>query len=325
MRCAYCFAEDHMQTAIGDHAQTFITLDTFEARLDALDRSGIDEIRLIGGEPTLHPQFPALIERARRRGKHLVVFTHGLISERALAVLEAIPVDACTILVNTNASRHIDGPTPDEQARRRAVLLRLGARALPGFTIDTPGAALDFLLSLALETGCQPKIRLGLAQPILSGRNRYLHPKQYPLVGQPIARFAQAAAQYGITVELDCGFVRCMFSETELEMLHAAGVETAWRCSPILDVGIDGTIMHCFSLGSRVVLRPTDSATATDLRAALADQVRPYRAAGIYKACSSCSFKLTGACTGGCLSATLQRFRASPAPRLVVPEEVLGI
>jgi len=315
MQCACCFAEDHMSN--GNKA--FISLDEFERRLDYVDQSAINEIRLIGGEPTLHPQFDTLIQQAQRRGKHLVVFTHGLLPDRIVSALEAIPPDACTILVNTNATRHSDGPTKAEQTRRQAVLRRLGSRALLGFTIVTPRPELDFLLPLA--QGCQPKIRLGLAQPILGGSNRYLHPKQYPQVGHPIARFAYTAAQHGLTVELDCGFVRCMFSQDDLETLHAAGVDPAWRCNPIVDIGINGEAFHCFPLANQAVVPAAD--LAANLRASLAAKVQPYRVAGIYKECSSCRFKLMGACTGGCLAATLTRFHDTQAARLLVPKEVL--
>src|SRR3989338_1928218 len=89
LKCAYCFAGDYLCAPSDSRAPAFISLDDFEARLDFLDRSGITEIRLIGGEPTLHPRFPELIERARRRAKHILVFSHGLIPERALACLTA--------------------------------------------------------------------------------------------------------------------------------------------------------------------------------------------------------------------------------------------
>ena len=110
LKCPYCFAQDHMRARRAASAPAFISLEAFEARLDFLNRSGIHEIRLIGGEPTLHPRFPELVERARRRGKHIAVFSHGLLSEKALVCLEALSPDECTVLVNMNASRFPNGP-----------------------------------------------------------------------------------------------------------------------------------------------------------------------------------------------------------------------
>ena len=109
-KCPYCFAETFLDAAKSHPRDVFISLEDFERRLDFLDRSGIDEIRLIGGEPTLHPQFTKLIERASARGKHIVVFSHGLLREDVLACLEALPADSCTVLVNMNATRNRNGP-----------------------------------------------------------------------------------------------------------------------------------------------------------------------------------------------------------------------
>lgn len=317
MRCPYCFATAHMQDIQQSQDETFISMAAFARQLDFLQRSQIDQVRLIGGEPTLHPQFPELVACARQRGMALLVFSHGLIPERALACLEALPESACLVLINTNATKAANGPTSAEMARRRQTMRRLGQRALPGFNIYTPHFDLDFLLPLIAESGCRRAVRLGLAQPIWNGNNRYLHPKHYPQVGTSIAQFARRAAGAGVRVEFDCGFVRCMFAEDDLVALQQAQADIGWRCNPILDVSMDGQAIHCFPLTGRVqtplFAAPLSAApNATALRAQLAAQTAPYRAAGIYRECSTCVFKQRGECTGGCLSQTMRRFHHDP-------------
>lgn len=181
MRCSFCFAgEQRAKTGRGSSA--YLSLGEFDHRLAFLDRSGIGEVRLIGGEPTLHPRFPELIARAR--GRRIVVFTNGLIPQRALACLESLPESECTVLVNMNATRRPDGPGAAETRHRSAVVHRLGGRAKLGFTIFRVDFDLDPLFDLVTESGAQRRIRLGHAQPILGGGNEYLHPKQYPAVGR---------------------------------------------------------------------------------------------------------------------------------------------
>jgi organic radical activating enzyme len=323
MQCRYCFAGSYMDAATHTAHAPFISLDDFAQRLEFLNRSGIDEIRLIGGEPTLHPQFADLIRMARREAKHIVVFTHGLIRESALACLQAVPADQCTVLVNTSAAAHPGGPSARESARRKAVIQRLGQRALLGYTLDAMDNDLAFLLPLIESSGAQRKIRLGLAQPIAGGQNVYLHPKQYPAVGQKIIRFAEDAGRAGIQLELDCGFVRCMFSEEGLEVLHALNTPVEWRCNPILDLGLDHTVLHCFSTGNRLHCSFDNQSTASDFRQILADAASPYRVAGIYRECSICRFKRSGDCTGGCLAAALMRFQHGPSPDLTIPAAIL--
>ena len=88
--CPYCFTVDYLNKA-GGHRE-FLDIDGFEKSLSFLERSGIEEIRLLGGEPTLHPQFIELIKRARKTGKRMVIFSNGLMPEDALSYLETLPV-----------------------------------------------------------------------------------------------------------------------------------------------------------------------------------------------------------------------------------------
>lgn len=306
MRCPFCFAGPATGER-NENSSPHIRLENFEEHLAFLSRSGIAQVRLIGGEPTLHPRFPELIERAR--GRHIVVFTGGLIPERSLTCLEELAESECTVIVNMNATRHPDGPSHNETRRRSAVVKRLQGRALLGFTISHVDFVLEPILDLIAATGARREIRLGLAQPVLGGSNKYLHPKLYASVGRRLTEFALRAAAEHVRLEFDCGFVRCMFSEEDLAALKAIGTDVGWRCNPVLDVGVDGTVSHCFPLAGHIDLQLFPHHDAGQLRGALEAKTRPYRQAGIYPACSGCEFKHEGECTGGCLALTMSRFR----------------
>ena len=309
--CPYCFTSDHLNGSRAN--QSFLEIGDFETRLDFLDRSGIDQVRLLGGEPTLHPQFPGLIKRARARNKKIVVFTNGLMPERPLVCLEELPAMECTVLVNVNEPTEAGEESFERQC---ATIRRLGERVLLGFNIYRTNFQPDFLLSLIAEAGCRPAVRLGLAQPCLSRDNRYIHPHQYVAIGEKIVRFARVAARANVTVEFDCGFVRCMFSDEDLKTLEALGADVGWRCNPILDVDIDGRVIHCYPLSRLGSLPLTPETDAPTLRSAFESRVRPYRQAGVFQECSTCPFKRSGVCPGGCLAATIRRFRHAPAQLL---------
>jgi sulfatase maturation enzyme AslB (radical SAM superfamily) len=314
--CSYCFTQDHLAGSRADDG--FLKLEDFDARLDFLERSGIDQARFLGGEPTLHPQFPELVARAKARGKKIVVFTNGLMTEDALACLEALSVTECTVLVNINNPAEADEKVFE---RQRAVLRRLGQCASLGFNIYRADFQLDFLLSLIVETGCRSSVRLGLAQPCLSGSNRYIYPHQYVAIGEKIVRFARAAGRVNATVEFDCGFVRCMFSDEDVQVLESLGADVGWRCNPILDVDIDGQVIYCYPLAQLGSLPLTPQVDAPTLRDAFESRTRAYRQAGVFQECSTCTFKRSGVCPGGCLAATIRRFRHTPFA-VQVPQEV---
>jgi uncharacterized radical SAM superfamily Fe-S cluster-containing enzyme len=75
LRCPICYADS------GPHRPGFRSLQQIEGMMDALVRSEgePDVVQLSGGEPTLHPDFFAILDAARARPiKHLMVNTNGL-------------------------------------------------------------------------------------------------------------------------------------------------------------------------------------------------------------------------------------------------------
>jgi len=309
LHCAYCFARDFLNAEDEGPDGAFISEQAFEERLDFLERSGIEDVRLIGGEPSLHPRFGELLQRAERRFQKIVVFSNGILSDTALAALEALPPEHLTVMVNLGASRASGDMSEAEQRRRGQALHRLGERVIAAYTIAGADFNCDPLVPLILENGCRKSIRLGLAQPALAGKNAYLHPKQYPVVGKRIVAFALRSARAGLRVEFDCGFVRCMFTNEDLEKLAEVDAYTGWRCNAVLDIDLQGQISHCFPLAGRFVAAFSPQVCAAELREGFTAQTKPYRVAGIYKECSTCPYKLGNQCTGGCLAATLTRFR----------------
>jgi radical SAM protein with 4Fe4S-binding SPASM domain len=223
------------------------------------------------------------------------------------AVLEDLPPDQCSIILNITATGN--GPAGPAHRRRQLDLLkRLGPKVQPGYNIYRIDYSMHFMIGLITESGCKREIRMGLAQPVLNRQNVFLPSHRYCLVGDQIVRFASDAAREGITIALDCGFVRCMFSDENIRCLADLRADFGWRCSPILDIDVDGNVFHCFPLASKYTSRVDDRATAADLREAFFRKTEPYRHTGIFKECSSCLYKQDQTCPGGCLANIIHRF-----------------
>lgn len=309
--CVYCFAGAQRRSGVSQ-----MSLGTFERALDFLQRSGIDEARLLGGEPTLHPEFPRFAEMALERGLRVRVFSNGLMPEPALRWIESHDV---AVLLNTNES----GDVPPS-------LRRLGTRVTLGFNIYTPTFDPAFLLDLIREHGLAPSIRFGLAHPIASASNRFLHPVHYQAVGTRLARFHEEARAAGVELSFDCGFVPCMFPPGFLDALGPAAADIGTRCSPILDVLPDGQVVSCYPLATLAREPLPDRETAADLRGRFSETFSGYRRLGVFRECAACEVRQRTRCNGGCLSASIQRLRpavatlskvepAAPARRWVVP------
>jgi uncharacterized radical SAM superfamily Fe-S cluster-containing enzyme len=75
LRCPICYAES------GPHRPGFRDLATVERMLDAIvaNEGEPDVVQISGGEPTLHPDFFAVLDAARQRPiRHLMINTNGL-------------------------------------------------------------------------------------------------------------------------------------------------------------------------------------------------------------------------------------------------------
>ena len=308
LNCPYCFASEKLQSERQTPGEIFISLPDFNQKLAFLKRSGIKDLRLIGGEPTLHPQFSDLVRIGLQQGFHVLVFTHGLLSDDVCEFLEAFSNKEISLLINMNSQKkgNVDDESLHEQ--RQSVLKRLKHLASPGFNIFKPDFDLVPIFDAIIESGCNRVIRLGVANPILGGNNAYLHPKYYRFVGQQIASYAQLAEETGVHFEFDCGFVRCMFDDDELESLVAGGTHPQFVCSPILDLDLGKQVFYCFSLANHYIINLTPEMDAAEMRKAMAARSQFFRAAGVYPSCSSCEHKLRIECSGGCLAMTMRRF-----------------
>lgn len=315
--CPYCFAWGDSGVAADMRSATF------DAALDYLQRSGIDEARLLGGEPTAHPGFVDLLQRALRRVGRVTVFTSGLMDDGCLRALAAVPVERCSVVLNINEAD--ERSTPGEWERQQQIVRTLGPRVTPGFTIHRLPFTLDDLLGLyeaqAPQRRPEPTLRIGLAQPGLSGPQGTLSPQHYPEVGRRLVRVAMEAAALGVRLELDCGFVRCMFSDEDLRALLATGARPTFRCAAIVDVWPSGEAHPCFALAGAWSLgsvlpapegpAPDHSPPQTHGEHLLVwcRRARLYRGLGLWTHCASCRHLRSGSCSGGCLARVRARTR----------------
>lgn len=312
LQCSYCFTADDFATTQGP---SHVSAEEFSGWLEFLERSEVDAARLLGGEPTLHPRFGDLVALARSRALHVTVFSNGLMPPSALECLESIDESNCTVVVNMTAS----DLAPELLEERAQTVGRLGAKATLGFNFDRLDADPTHLLALMDRTECKPIIRVGIAHPCLTGRNTFIHQKQYGLLGGRIAQFALHAQQKRARLDLDCGFVPCMFTPEQKRALDSADAIVGWHCNPILDIRVPDTAFHCFPLAGLATRRVDDEETASSLREWFVAKLAPYRRVGIYAECEACVERQKGVCSGGCLSAAMRRlhrsFSASFAPR----------
>ena len=283
--CSYCFAES-LKGAAGQQEMTLRELEWLLLQLNP----DIDEVRLMGGEPTLHSRYPEVMRLANDSGFIVTVFTNG-----TQAVLrQTAPNLPYQVLLNLN-----DWTSYDEGQQTEILnnLAALGEKVSLGTTVTQPDFDLSTHRRLIREYSLKPVIRLGLAQPVIGGKNVYLPDRDLAAAHAAIAEWASKLAADGIRLNFDCGFMRCHFDDDQIEQLIRAGTILRFDCSPALDVGPGLKAWRCFafSKGPALNLRKF-----TDFRAASAWFERRDRYLGPQR--ESCSRHQSGWCQGGWLA-----------------------
>lgn len=256
---------------------------------------GQDPVRLMGGEPTLHPQYPVIIEKLKNQGYEVVVFTNGLQS----VLRQTTPYLPDAILLNLNDWRTY---SKAQQAAIRENLSALAGRVSLAYTVLAPDFDLSTHRELILAEKLHPVIRLGLAQPVLDGDNTYLPDEDLPGAHQSVVRWAQTLAEDGIRLSLDCGFMRCLFTEADIETLVRAGTVINFDCTPTLDVGPGLKVWRCFAFSAHEGISWEDFEDEHALVAWFKLQSN-----FVSEDCSSCIHQSNGWCSGGCLARRLKQ------------------
>ena len=298
--CPYCFASN---TNAKGSSGFFMSREIFTKILSFLYSSGIKELSIIGGEPTLHPEFFHFVDLILEKFDSLRIFTNGDMPSEVIDYLSKIAPRRVSVIVNLT-----DCVTIEKQSKfLRKTLKILGTKVMAGVTIHRPDTPLSFLLPLIKKFGLKKRIRVGLAHPAPKGDNSFLLPKTYSAVGLKILDFARKADQEGVRLSLDCGFVPCMFGAEDTSLLERSDTPIGCYCGVIPDILCDASIIPCYPCASlaEILLSQVDDLHSAKKK--LAKKLVPYKEVGIFRECGECVLWVAGKCFGGCRGGAVRR------------------
>lgn len=302
--CPYCFAAERLR----DRDRTDMSFDNFVVAVDFLVDSGESEIVLLGGEPTLHPQFVDFHDYLLDRGLRVMTFTNGCTPTKVVDQLSRSFVPERThFTVNVNSATDREAW---ETAQQDYFLRRLANVSGLGFNMYRRDLDLGFLLDYIDRYGLRPHVRIGMAHPTTEESNAFLPPEDFHAVQSKIAAFVRLCHGRGVAVTLDCGFTLCGFTDEELGAVVRSQAVFQLACGPLIDIGPDLTTWSCFPLSSIEPARLTDFANLTELKRHFRDAVnklvRERQHAGVFPDCPECRYRQRSVCTGGCIAHALR-------------------
>jgi radical SAM protein with 4Fe4S-binding SPASM domain len=315
--CPYCFARKHLAEAEPDDRLSWEDLIYVADLQEGHDR----HLSLLGGEPTLHPQYLDMVAYLMARGFHVTTFTSGIMSEKMLTEMEEmladVPPDQANFVVNLN------DPTlsPEaEVARVKKFLERFGERSTPGFNIYRTDFSLDFIFEYVNAFGMVRHLRLGAAHPIVGHDNVFIRPEDMEAIAARLRSYFPQFLLHKIGAGLDCGFPLCKFTDEDVGMFYQINKGNIhFGCGPAIDIGPDMTVWSCFPLSSyhkKSLFEFNHINEVMDYYNTLHRNVR-VEAGGLYEACDECRHRDSGVCAGGCLAHGLNPMQHEPPVRIL--------
>jgi hypothetical protein len=311
-RCPYCFAASRVRNAPvdleGKPGSPFITTENFLRALGFASRHE-PVVGILGGEPSLHPQFAGLIEQTWAAGFCAKVFTNGIWTEKTLASIESLAgrtPSNLRFIVNTN---HPGITSPTERTAQEQLFSRLPEHCSLSFNIHSLAQEFGFLADIIVNYGLVRDIRLGIAAPLAEQASDFIPVSEYPKAAPLIMALAERCDAHDIHIGFDCGFTFCMFTPEQLGQLQASGASFKANCSQAIDVGIDLSAWACFPLATLSKSVSIDEfRDSNEIARYFAEYFGPLYNTGSLPECIGCKYLKRKQCAGGCAAHTYRRY-----------------
>ncbi|MBF0345853.1 MAG: radical SAM protein [Nitrospirae bacterium] len=315
--CPYCFAKKHMSASQPDDMLSWENLIYIA---DLIENSGGRNISFLGGEPTLHPRFIDFAMYLIERNFNIMVFTSGIMSEKILhesiAVFANVPKERLSFVCNLNDPKQ--SPFAETEIVK-CFLEQFGHRTCGGFNIYQNDFEMDFLFQYISRYGLKRTIRLGMAHPIPTAKNKFIDIDEMKNIIDRLFIYAPTMERLRIKLDFDCGFTMCLLNDTQLGWLYRlTGGGVKFGCGPAIDIGSDMSVWSCFPMSSFHKRSVYEFDSIHEIRNFYMDIHRKVRmeVAGIFEECDECRYREEGSCQGGCLGHMLLRFQDEATVRI---------
>jgi hypothetical protein len=299
--CPYCFAGQEMTHS---PATEYMSWENVIYFADLLQASGEKRVSLLGGEPTLHPDFLDILLYFVERRFSVTVFTCGIMSKTKLDELKHhvanLPAARLTFVCNINNPEQTR-TAPSETEKVHAFLSAMGAWTMPAFNIYRPDFELDFLFDLADRYGMKKRLRLGIAHPIPGATNEAIRVEDIGRVVERLCGYKDRFETLRLRPSFDCGFPLCRVTDEQLGWLVRLSGHIDFKCRPAIDITPDMQVYCCFPLSAlnrRSVFEFDSFEQITTYYRGLQKRIRAGQP-GIYEECGSCEHLRERTCNGG--------------------------
>ena len=300
LKCPYCFADDMIQNEVSS-----ITLDDFRKILKFLARTPKNHVGIIGGEPSLHPQFDEILKEVNKYCKEVntdaTLFTNGIELEPFMPYIG----DRIGILVNCNSPEFQSAESYAKMIKTLdhfADLSWFDRKANCGCNIHPGCDDYSFIWEIVdkyhldhLRTSVvSPAAKYESWRPNKEGYYKMMKPK--------FMKFVDDAIKHHCRLGMDCGYIPlCYFTAEEKEKLYSIcdALDKSF-CEPVVDITPEFKATACFGSWDPVDIRDFNDLIELE-RYLLLKKSYPRTIANCTGRCTTCKKHKLLQCQGGCL------------------------
>jgi cyclic pyranopterin phosphate synthase len=300
--CPYCFAKEHLK----ENKENILSWENLIYIADFLEFSGEKYLSLLGGEPTLHPDFIDFVLYLHQRQFHVNLFTSGIISDTKIDIAKEyllnIPVENFSFVCNYN---HPDSSTASETKQIETFFTVFSKYISLSYNLYQPHFDFGFLVNAILKYGLKKHVRLGLAQPIPGQKNECLSLDEIRGIAENFRSQLKVLEENRISLGFDCGMPLCIFSNEDIGRLFKLNrSKVVFCCSPAIDISPDMQVWSCFPLSNYEKISLYDFDSVNEIRRYFSGQNNAIREKkkGIFFFFLTCIYFEENLCIGGCLA-----------------------
>lgn len=301
LSCPYCFANEFIE-----EKKQYINFEQLEIIFNFLSKkpNQIKKIGLIGGEPTLHPDFKEILKKTisfcqQYNLNSPLVFSNGILIEQYAKFFSQ---DA-KLLLNLNEPDIVNKEKYSQILSSIKKLDQLGAlehNVTFGINIYPNIQQYDYIFELAQKYH-QSFIRCSYVAPTKCFHNT--NREEYYTNGKELfLNLCKTALKYNIQLHLDCNHIPlCYFSEKEQQLINSicTGLDALY-CGPVVDITPDFKATCCFGAYNLIDLHNFDNLEEV-YRYFTFEEIYPRIKNNNSLKCQQCDKFNYHICQGGCL------------------------
>lgn len=308
LKCPYCFANEFV-----NKKSSYITKENFVKAIEFLTREDITRLGLIGGEPTLHPNFKEFLEYiiANRRIGEATIYTNGILLDK---YIDQIITPKFRVLVNCNSPKEIG----DEQFLRLRNTLDILVnkyymvdRINLGINLYNDDLDYNYIIDLLKLCGLH-RVRISLTVPDFSKCGNVDALEYFKSRKSFLLRFLKDMQKNDVLPYYDCNKPPyCIWNDDEKrwleEMVSKYKVESNLIgdhsfCYPVIDILPDLKAVRCFGMSEYEKIDINDFSGVSEIASYFLNRIdsASYQIPAKNE-CIECKKRKLRKCTAGCI------------------------